>query len=461
MNHSHFSNIMREVPDYRRFLRVNEIEALCGNFKRYSSVEVRTIGKTAENKPLKIYTMGNGEKTALIIGVPHSDEPLGSLVTTYFIDWMAKHPEVDFFGWRWIIIPVLEQRGMRMNEGWFSNIDSLVDTAKCYFREPTDNQYEWTFPFEYRNYKWEQPRPESNAVKETLKDEEPELLCNLHHCGYFDTYFYFSRNLPEAYPRLRELSNNLGLPLSTASPDVPFAKILEPGFYQMYGLKDYIDYYTKYEPENLLTLRRGATSDEWYQDTIGGLSFNCEVPLFNSSHKKDNKISNRKKGILLENRRKKRAAAIQYCISVLDKLEPFFSSSDPLLLGSVMRHIANAKLELENADLKIMAEGNSNATNFEIFENDLMVDVDNLLLMGQLWRVSETIRRNQGRSQTGNVVGKIDSKIATLADKIRHRGGFVPIPLKKLVEMQLGSILTVADVLSNSAQTTGETTLKV
>jgi hypothetical protein len=449
LNHNHFTTILREVPDYSGFLRVNEIEKFAGNFRKYSSVEERTIGKTAENKPLKMYSMGSGEKTALIIGVPHSDEPLGSLVTLYFINWMAKHPEVDFFGWRWLIIPVLEQRGMRMNEGWFSNIDSLVDTAKYSFREPTENQYEWTFPFEYKNYKWVHPRPESNAVKETIKDEKPDLLCNLHHCGFYDTYFYFSRNLPEAYPKLRELSKNLGLPLSTSTPDVPFGKVLTPGFYQMYGLKDYIDYYTLHEPENLLTMRRGSSSDEWYQDKIGGFSFNCEVPLLDSSIKKDGKVTNRKLGALLEKRRKKRAATIQYCIDVLTKLEPFFRLSDPLLLGSVLKHVANAKLELESADAKIQAAGNRNATNFEVFENDLMVDVADLLLLGQIWRVTETIRRNQIKSQTGDITVRIDRKIIALANKINSQGGFVSIPLQKLVRMQLGSILIIADVLSN------------
>jgi len=450
LKHNYLTKILREVPDYSRFLRVNEIEALEENFRHYSSIEERTIGKTAENKPLKMYTMGNGEKTALIIGVPHSDEPLGSLVTIHFIDWMVKHPEVDFFGWRWLIIPVLEQRGMRMNEGWFSNWGSLVDTAKSYFREPTENQYEWTFPFEYKNYKWVHPRPESNAVKETIKNEKPSLLCNLHHSGFYDTYFYFSSDLPEAYPRLGELSDNLGLPLSTSNPDVPFGKVLTPGFYQMYGLRDYIDYYTKYEPENLLTMRRGSTSDEWYQDTIGGFSFNCEVPLLESSMKKDDKISNHKLRDLLEKRREKRGATIKYCINVLTKLEPFFSFSDAVLLGSVLKHVANAKLELEFADAKILTAGKRNATNFEVFENDLMVDVADLLLLGQIWRVAEDICYNQRKGQTGNIRVRIDRKIMALAKKTNHWGGFVPIPLQKLVKMQLGSILIIADVLQNS-----------
>jgi hypothetical protein len=449
LNNDHFTQILGDVPSYSRFLRVNEVEALAAIFRKHSSVEEKTIGKTAENKPLKMYSMGRGEKTALIIGVPHSDEPLGSLVTVYFVDWMLKHQEVDFFGWRWLIIPVLEQRGMHMNEGWFGSWGSLVDTAKYYFREPTENQYEWTFPFEYKKYKWVHSRPESDAVKEVIRAEKPDLLCNLHHCGFYDTYFYFSMGLPEAYPRLRKLSGSLGLPLSTSNPDVPFGKVLTPGFYQMYGLREYIDYYDKCEPENLLTMRRGSTSDEWYQDTIGGFSFNCEVPLLKSSVKKDNEESDHKLRSLLKKRKEKRETAISYCIDVLNELEPLFCFSDPVLLGSVLKHVASAKLELEFVEAKIQAAGERGATNFEVFENDLMVDVADLLLLGQVWHVAETIRGNQSETEADNIASEVDGKILARAKEINRRGRFAPFPLQKLVRMQLGSILIIADILAN------------
>ena len=449
MKKNHFTRILKEVPEYSRFLRVAEIERLAKKLGQFPSVEERTIGKTAGNKPLRMYIIGEGAKTAFVIGVPHSDEPLGSLVTTYFLDWMARHQEADFFGWRWLIIPVLERRGMQMNEGWFNHVGSLVCTAKNYFREPTENQYEWTFPFEYKKYKWTHSRPESNAVKEILKNEKPDLLCNLHHSGYQDTYFYFSQDLPEAYSKLERLSEKLELPLSTSNPDVPFGKILKPGFYQMYGLRDYIDYYARHEPENLSLMRRGASSDEWYQESIGGFSFNCEVPLFKSSIKKDNKKFDLRLKDLIEKRIKKRDPVVQYCIDVLTTMEPFFRFSDPLPLGAVLKHVANAKLELESAKTKVQTAESRCATNFELFENDIMVDVANLLLMGQTWRVTKVIANKQRNNKAENLARAMDKKISELSDGINCRGGFVPIPLRNIIKMQLGSILIIADVLSN------------
>ena len=113
----------------------------------------------------------------------------------------------------------------------------------------------------------------------------------------------------------------------------------------------------------------------------------------------------------------------------------------------MLKHVANAKLELESAKTKERTAENRKATNFEVFENDIMVDVANLLLMGQIWRVTEMINRKQ--RNTAELAKAMDKKLSKLAEDINCRGGFVPIPLRNIIKMQLGSILIIADVLSN------------
>ena len=81
-----FSSILKDIPSYSRFLNVREIDSLLEEIKNLDGVKYREIGKTIENEPIYIYELNsNQKKTALILGVPHSDEPLGSLVTTFFI----------------------------------------------------------------------------------------------------------------------------------------------------------------------------------------------------------------------------------------------------------------------------------------------------------------------------------------------------------------------------------------
>lgn len=448
MIQTYFNNIIEQVPNYLRFLKIKEIENITNTFKKFMNIDEAIIGKTAENKPLRMFTLGNGKKKALIIGVPHSDEPLGSLVALHLINWMARNPQADFFNWRWLIIPILEQRGMAMNQGWFNNHGSLEKTAKFYYREPTEDQYEWTFPFEYRDYKWVHPRPESNAIKEVLQKEKPDLLCNLHHCGFYNTYFYFSKDLPAAYPRLKKLSNLLDLPLSNSNPDISFSRIFSPGFYQMYGVKDYIDYYKMHKPERLLTMRRGASSDEWYLDAVGGFSFNCEVPLFNSTINRDNQSSNVKLKKLLKKSEIKKSDNFYYCIDLLKKIEPFFPLANSLLLNSVLKTLANTKISLYFTVLKIQSIKDRYATNFELYENGIMVDIENLLILGQIWRIIKNISEFRKNNEILSLLKQVNKMILLLVKDISLAGKFEPIPLQRLIKMQLGSILIIADILA-------------
>ena len=451
MNNKCFAEVLREVPAYRRFLKLSEIDTLTKKFARKSSIEKRVIGQTVEKEPINMYVVGSGKKTAMMIGVPHSDEPLGSLVTTHFINWMMLHPEADFFQWKWLIIPVLERRGMRMNESWFKDFGSLVSMAKSHFREPVEDQYEWTFPVKYKNYQWARSRPEADAVKEALRNEKPDLLCGLHHAGFYNTYYYFSRDLPEAYQRLRKLASSLELPFSEQDPDVPFGKVIAPGFYQMYGLKDYVDYYSKNDPENLSRLKRGACSDEWYEEAVGGFSFNCEVPLFQSSVKQDNAASPQNLKDVLEDNKRKSLIRVQYYEELLSKLEPYFAFSNPLLLNSVLKSVADAKLLSVDSNLKKKPAEDRKATNFEVFENDIMADIYDLLLIGQIWRVSKYISSATKAPQVNHLMKQVNHKMNALAESLNTRGKFVPLPIQKLVKMQLGSTLIVADVLMNNA----------
>ncbi|MFO7618649.1 MAG: hypothetical protein R6W91_03215 [Thermoplasmata archaeon] len=114
-------NILSGVPNYTRFLQVWEVDQQVERIGDLPGVESRVIGSSRMGEPITALEIGDGPRTAVIIGVPHSDEPLGSLGAIYFARWLATHPEEEGVGWRWVIVPVLERDGMRLNEGWFNS----------------------------------------------------------------------------------------------------------------------------------------------------------------------------------------------------------------------------------------------------------------------------------------------------------------------------------------------------
>ena len=345
MNNIYYK-IFRDIPSYSRFLKVDEIDKLITEITEFPNVNKKIIGKTLEKENLISLEIGEADKTALIIGVPHSDEPLGSLVITFFARWLATNKETDYFNWRWLFIPILERRGMRLNEGWFNMPDSFAALAKSNFRKPTEDQYEWSFPIKYEDYEWTRTRPETIAIKKLITKEKPDLLCNLHHCGFHNAYYYLSNDLPEIYPELRKLAKSVRIPLSDTSPDVPFGKMFSPGFYKMYGLKEYIDYYTKKDPESLISLKRGACSDEWYKKHLGGFSFNCEVPMYLSSKLQDKTLSSKSYKKVLDEQHIRKYNRVNYSSKLLKILKNYENIADPLIFDVAEKHIINAKNSL-------------------------------------------------------------------------------------------------------------------
>gem|GEM_PF-1625595 len=439
--------ILKDVPNYTRFLHVWEIDEIVKRLGEYPAIRSEIIGHSRFGEPITALEMGSGDRTAVILGVPHSDEPLGSLVTTFFARWLAMHPGENFLGWRWIIIPMLERDGMRLNEGWFNSFSSYTAMLKSYFREPTEDQYEWTFPIEYKDYEWFRSRPETLAIKSLLEEERPELLFGLHHCGFYDAYYYLSEDLPEAYPELRKLSSELRIPLSDKAPDVPFGQAFEPGFYRMYGLRDYIDYYKKTSPELLATLQRGACSDEWYQQEIGGFSFNCEVPMFRSPMTSDSRPSGQFLKDIQAGRLKRRKGMVRYSVGFFDKLRPHEEYANPVLFDAAVKHLENARISIRQEEKEISLVKDREATKAEVFENGIMADLFDLFFLGQIWRVAESICIGGGPREVCRAMDSVDVDIKIRGKSIREAGRFYQIPIRSAVKMQLGSLAVIADAL--------------
>ncbi|HDS59038.1 MAG TPA: hypothetical protein ENN54_01920 [Thermoplasmatales archaeon] len=442
--------ILQDIPSYSRFLTVSEVDTLLQSIRDLPGVHTHAIGRTVNGEDLLMLEVGSGDRTALVIGVPHSDEPLGSLLTTYFVRWLATHPQANHFGWRWLVIPILEWRGMRLNEGWFNRPDSLAAVAKASFREPTEEQYEWTFPASYEDYQWTRSRPETLAVKRVLEREKPALLCGLHHSGFTNAYYYFSHHFPEVYGPLRKFVAPLRIPLSDTSPDVPFGRMLHPGFYQMYGLKDYLDYYATTSPALIKTIQRGACSDEWYQKEIGsGFSFNCEVPMYLSLLMQDKNPSSANHQKMQEARYKTKMARARYAKRILNRLAGHADLADGMLYEMAKKHLDSEwrYLEHEKELLTAPPKKEGKLTRGEVLEGELLADLSDLFLLGHLWRVAESICIKGGMGSLCRVMDSVNLEIISLAKSVQKRGQFYQVPLRTAVKMQLGSLLIIAEAL--------------
>jgi len=92
-----FENIVEEVPDYKTFLTVDELNASSEELaqKHPSRVEIFEIGKSRKDEEIKALRIGKGKKSALLFGFPHPNEPIGSMTLEYLSWKLAKDRSLD------------------------------------------------------------------------------------------------------------------------------------------------------------------------------------------------------------------------------------------------------------------------------------------------------------------------------------------------------------------------------
>jgi hypothetical protein len=204
------------------------------------------------------------------------------------------------------------------------------------------------------------------------------------------------------------------------------------------------------DPEYRLTLERGACSDEWYRNEIGGFSFNCEVPMFRSPNLHDNAPSGQSYAAIMRARHARRKATLKQSVKLFDRLKLHEGLADPVLLETARKHLANAKLSLKQEDREAASAPERPATNAEVFENGIMADLFDLFFLGQIWRVAESICMAGGPIEICNAMDTVDIDIKSREKSIRETGRFYKIPLRSAVKMQLGSLVIIAENLRDS-----------
>lgn len=77
--------ILEQVPDYESFYTVDQMNASSEKLAQEhpGKVKVFTIGRSRKGEAIQALRIGNGQKTALLFGFPHPNEPIGSMTLDY------------------------------------------------------------------------------------------------------------------------------------------------------------------------------------------------------------------------------------------------------------------------------------------------------------------------------------------------------------------------------------------
>ncbi|MBI2267425.1 MAG: hypothetical protein HYU64_20035 [Armatimonadetes bacterium] len=137
-------------------------------------------------------------KNAFLVGLPHPDEPIGSMVLEVFAERLVQEPEfVSELGFTWSIVKVADPDGARLNESWYRRPYDLFHFITHYYRPTEPNQVEWTFPVTYKALTFKRPIPENRAIMAFVEKTRVDLMMSMHNCTFGGAYFYLTHSAPE------------------------------------------------------------------------------------------------------------------------------------------------------------------------------------------------------------------------------------------------------------------------
>lgn len=150
-----FHKILSKVPDYKRYLSVDELNKSSKALAKEHSnvVELLQLGKTKGGNEIIGLKIGSGKYNALVYGFPNPEEPVGGLVCEYFANALAENEEfLKETDYTWYIVKCIDPDGAKLNDGFIKGEPTIYNFTMNYYRSPLSKTGEECFPYRYGDW---------------------------------------------------------------------------------------------------------------------------------------------------------------------------------------------------------------------------------------------------------------------------------------------------------------------
>ncbi len=446
-----FEKLVEKIPDYKRFFTVDEFDKHTDDLaKRYpGTVEVLVGGHSRKGHPIKVIKIGKGSKTTLLFGCPHPNEPIGAMMLDFLSEELASNEELrNHFDYTWYIVKVIDPDGTKLNEGWFSNPQSIRSYAEHFYRPPGYLQVEWTFPVDYKTLHFHNPLPETRVLMKLIDEQKPSFMYSLHNAGFGGEYYYISDDAPNLYKIFHQIPHRFGVPLALGEPEVPYLKALAQAIYKLSPITEEYDYLEKHSNVDPATIiRAGASSDEYASRVANTFSLVCEVPYYYDPRIEDTSLTSmdRKQARLIAWERSKQNLEFvkenfEFCLSKVDVSSSPFYETLKNYIETGPKHLEAEKNWIET-DRQLLRE----ATVAEVFDNTCVTVFYHCLTLGMLRRLYNEALEIKKDEQLMERKCLIDSTFEEKMKYLNENLNYRAIPIKHLVAIQLLAGLYTAD----------------
>lgn len=281
-----YADVRSRIPEYSRFLTIPELNERLLHLARTHPEETDwfEIGTSRAGTSLHALRIGNGRRRALWFACPHPNEPIGSLVIESIANWLLDDKDFrERMDTTWYLVPCVDPDATALNEGWFRGPFTVSHYARHFYRPPSAEQVEWTFPISHRKFTFTDTLPETSALMRLIDQVKPHMLYSLHNAGFGGVFYYLTNRDADQplYNRFYQQVADSGLPLALGEPEMPWAKTLDKAIYELTGAKEAYDYLATLLPEeDVPAMMHGGGGSGDYSSKYNTFCLVCEVPYF-------------------------------------------------------------------------------------------------------------------------------------------------------------------------------------
>jgi hypothetical protein len=442
-----YDDVVAGVPAYERFLTVDEVEASTDRLLgAHPALQAWTAGTSRGGHELRCLEIGEGPLRAALIGVPHPEEQVGTLVLEYLLSLLVETDLAERLGFRFSIVRVIDPDGMRLNEPWFGEPRDIAGFLLRQYRPPFVEQFEWTFPIEYKNYAFTKPLPEARAVMAVVDRAPLDLYMGLHNAYGSGGYFYVTDDDRALNDDLAAVLEAAGLPPHCGEPEMPYLTAFRDGVFEAFDLTDDYEYYERYGVEPAAALQGGTSSDSYAAARWDCFTLVAEVPYFTSPRACDRSPAGLARGeaVLRGIEIERRHAAWLH--------ERYVEVASELTAESPWQRALHAYLASRNDDLCAAEEMVAREPRFaeeatvaQLFSSVEARELDVLSRAGHL--ASMAAAGPAGNGTLAAVRAAAEDRVRSRVPQLAAAAAIEAVPIRTLVRAQLAALLCTLDAV--------------
>jgi hypothetical protein len=435
-----FDEIVAGVPHLGRYLTLGELEHSTDLLAAaHPEVEVWSPGASRAGRPLRCLEIPGGPLQALLVGLPHPEEPVGTLALEYLLPLLAEGLAAEL-GFSFSVVKAGDPDAMLLNEPWFDDPYDLSGFLLRVYRPPSHDQFEWTFPMSYKRYAFTRPLPEAAAVMKVIGRRPLDFYMPLHNSTFSGAYYYLSEEDAQLQDDLTAVMSAAGLPPDCGEPEMPYLRQLAPGIFRGFGLAEDYEFYEAYGADPAVVLDFGTSSDDYAEAMWDCFTLVSEVPYFTSP-----RIADRSPAGITRREAKLRGLDVQEQLA-LWLHERYVQAASRLTAETpwqrtVHAYLAEIKDDIRAARVQAETEPEfaQEATVAQLFDQVYLRELESLARVGQFAGMIAA------EAQQDDVLRALHdeaaSEVRTRAERLAAAGGIEAPPIRALVQCQVASLL--------------------